>query len=53
MTKPAPIKFVRSLTWPSAKETAVLSVITVIVSAVACAVIWAADLGLTAGVSLM
>ena len=53
MTKSAPIQFVRSLTWPSAKETAVLSVITVIVAAVSCAVIWAADLGLTAAVSLM
>lgn len=42
-----------SLTIPSASETAVLSIATVVGSAVAVLIIWLVDLALTAGVSLL
>lgn len=49
----SPITTLTALTWPSPKEIAVLSVITIVVSVAAALAIWGVDLGLTAGLSLL
>lgn len=47
------IATITSLTCPSPKEVAALAVVTIVGAAIATALIWGVDLGLTAGVSML
>ena len=49
----SPITTLTALTWPSPREAAILSAITIVVSVASALAIWGVDLGLTAGLSLL
>ena len=53
MTAPHPIKTMKSLTWPNAKETGKLSTVTVCVAVLATVALWGIGLALTAAVAFI
>lgn len=47
------IQTIRTITFPTPKRVAVLSIACALTAAIATAIIWAVDLGLTAGISAL